>query len=116
MAFTKVTSFFRTKKKGMLVGSVKGKELESLIGTIKESKGNPEGIVFFFFINDDPKEKGPIAGMSVAVGTPREGNFSGGNQKQNASGVGRVSTPKVDPLAGLFGDKTGGGKVDGEDW
>ena len=111
MAFTKVSSFFRTKRKGMLVGSVKGKELETLIGVIKEAKGNPEGIVFFFFINDEPKEKGPVAGMSVAVGTPREG-FTG----SRASGAGSVSTPKADPLAGLFGGSTSdGGQVSTKD-
>ena len=113
MAFNKIASFFRTKRPNMLVGSVKGKEFDALVEVVKEARGNPDGVVFFFFLNDDPKERGPVAGMSIAVGTPREG-FTG--RKPTATATAPVAA-KVDPLAGLFGGGTaGGGKIAGEDW
>lgn len=98
----RIASFFKTKRDGMLVGSVREESLDLLIGKIKEAKAAKLGLVLFLFTNAGGK--GPIAGMTVDVERPRE---SGGSNARKPIGS---SKPK-DPLADLFG---GGEAEEGE--
>ena len=111
---TRVASFFRTKRPGMLVGNSKDENLETLIRTIKEAKAEKKGIVFFLWQNEG-KDSGPVAGLTVAVAQDRPSFTGGGPRRTSAKDVVTVST-NIDPLDGLFGKSSGGGKVEEEDW
>lgn len=54
----RLTGFFKTKKRGLFVGSVD--EMDDLIGRIKKAKAEDKGLVLFLWRNEDVEEGQPV--------------------------------------------------------
>lgn len=61
----RLTGLFKTKRKGMYVGSVD--DMDDLIGKIKEAKKAEKGLVIFSFRNEDAEEGQPVFTMYADV-------------------------------------------------
>lgn len=72
----RLTGLFKTKKPGLFVGSVALKDLDGLIGKIKEAREKKLGLTFFAWKNDPTQYTGdgnpPALNLTVDVERPRE--------------------------------------------
>lgn len=66
----RIVSFFKTKNPDLLVGSVRGDDLTTLIEHIKSAKAQGKGVTFFLWKSrprDDGQPQRILASITVAV-------------------------------------------------
>lgn len=103
-AFNRVATFFPTKRPGMLVGSVKPDQLQTLIDVIKDAMAQGQGIVFFAFLNAPGPDSKTAGSLTVAVEKPREQSGYGNARRPiGNTPAPAANAPRPDPLAALTG-------------
>lgn len=81
----RLTGLFKTKRQGLLVGSVRDDVFDALIEKVREAKKAGRGLSFFVWKND-PNREGPSFSLTCDVERPQEERKPAGKRIQDDDG------------------------------
>lgn len=95
----RVASLFKTKRDGLLVGTIEpGEAFDKLAEVAGEAQAKGKGVTLFVWLND-PNGKGPVAGVTIGVAQDRE-------ERPARKPIGNTAPPQTNnPLDALMGGR-----------